>query len=135
MYVLCWKITNDKDHGIAKLKNWLLRIQVCKQVFIRTYVYVCVRHYDIGIIYTILTAHQNKAKHGSVVIVGCHNASIGGRLKRHLVEQVKSLYEIYFPNVSGEQVKFVSAATLKEDMIKLCRGIYDTASKLHLSLG
>ncbi|XP_065916963.1 leucine-rich repeat serine/threonine-protein kinase 1-like isoform X2 [Dysidea avara] len=104
MYVLCWKITNDKDHGIAKLKNWLLRI-------------------------------QNKAKHGSVVIVGCHNASIGGRLKRHLVEQVKSLYEIYFPNVSGEQVKFVSAATLKEDMIKLCRGIYDTASKLHLSLG
>lgn len=69
------------------------------------------------------------------MIVGCHNSSIGGRLKRLLVEQVKSLYQRYFPNVLDQQVKFVSVATLKEDIIKLCKSIYDTASNLQLSLG
>jgi len=78
---------------------------------------------------------QNKAKHRAVVIVGCHNASISGRLKHTLVNQVKSLYQSYFPSVSDEQIKFVSVATMKEDMIKLCKGIYDTACNLRLSLG
>lgn len=36
LYVLCWQITSDKDHGISKLRNWLLRIHVCDCcVFIR----------------------------------------------------------------------------------------------------
>jgi len=69
------------------------------------------------------------------VIVGCHSSSIGGRLKRLLVEQVKSLYQRYFPNVLDQQVIFVSVATLKEDTIKLCMSIYDAASNLQLSLG
>jgi len=69
------------------------------------------------------------------VIVGCHKSSINGRLKRFLVEQVKSLYEHYFSSVVDQQVKFVSVASLKEDMIKLCKSIYDTASNLQLSLG
>jgi len=29
MFVLCWKITNDPDNGVSKLRDWLLKIQVC----------------------------------------------------------------------------------------------------------
>ena len=70
------------------------------------------------------------------MLVGCQIASISGRLKRHLVSLVQDLCHInsnYFPNVVS--TKFMSTATLKEDMVKICNCLCDCASMLRISLG
>lgn len=71
-----------------------------------------------------------------MVLVGCQIANISGRLKRHLVSLVQDLCHInsyYFPNAVN--TKFISTATLKEDMVKICNCLYDCALMLRISLG
>ncbi|XP_065917168.1 leucine-rich repeat serine/threonine-protein kinase 1-like isoform X2 [Dysidea avara] len=104
LYVLCWQITTDRDYGIFKLRNWLLRI-------------------------------KDNTKDTSVLVVGYHRKAIGHRLKRLLINQVQTVYgnQHHFPFIVN--VRFVSEAKLKHDIIKLRTCLYDTMSTMEISLG
>ena len=71
-----------------------------------------------------------------MVLVGCQTTSINGRLKRHLVNLVQDLDQknsFYLPNIKA--IKFASTATLKEDIVRICNCLYESASTVRVSLG
>ena len=69
------------------------------------------------------------------MVVGYHRKAIGHRLKRLLINQVQTVYgnQHHFPFIVN--VRFVSEAKLKHDIIKLRTCLYDTMSTMEISLG
>ena len=79
---------------------------------------------------------QDRAKSAPIIIVGCHSSGVSDRMRRSITNYVQEYCKRclpFYPDVAV--VSFVTVNKLEEDIVQLCKCLYDTACDHKMSLG
>ena len=79
---------------------------------------------------------QDRAKSAPIIVVGCHASGVSDRMRRTITNYVKDYCKRslpFYPEIVA--VSFVTVQKLEEDIVQLCKCLYDTACDRKMSLG
>ena len=79
---------------------------------------------------------QDRAKGAPIIAVGCHTSGISDRMRRTITNYVQDYCKRslpFYPEIVA--VGFVTVPKLEEDIVQLCKCLYDTACDRKMSLG